>query len=250
MCAHTLSPICNTLVVVPTYNECKNISPFLTAIFELESDVHVLVVDDTSPDGTSHHVMQLQETYPNALHLLTRPTKEGIGKAYIAGFSWGLAYGYEYICSMDADFSHAPADILTLVSTCRIHEADLAIGSRYVLGSQVVNWSHSRSLLSYVANRMARLMSGLSIRDSTAGFACYRRTLLERFLWKEIVSTGYSFQVEMKYLSHKMGAKIVEVPIVFSDRTKGNSKMDLHRILESFVALCQIRWRSGLIRQR
>ncbi|HLP35151.1 MAG TPA: polyprenol monophosphomannose synthase [Amoebophilaceae bacterium] len=250
MSIHIPSPTCNTLVVVPTYNECKNISLLLTAIFELQAEVHVLVVDDTSPDGTANQVIQLQETYPHALHLLTRPTKEGIGKAYIAGFRWGLAYGYEYICSMDADFSHAPADLLTLVATCRTHEADLAIGSRYVLGSQVMNWSYSRSILSHVANGVARLLSGLSIRDSTAGFACYRRTLLERFLWQEIVSTGYSFQVEMKYLSHKMGAKIVEVPIVFSNRVRGNSKMNLHRILESFVALCQIGWRNRFVRGR
>lgn len=232
----------HTLVVIPTYNECANIPPLLKAIFGLELAVQVLIVDDGSPDGTASCVRQLQATYPQTLHLLQRPKKAGIGSAYLAGFLWALSSDCAYVCSMDADLSHAPEDLLKLVAACRLHAADLAVGSRYIRGSLRLHWPRSRSILSHAANAAARWTTGLRLRDLTSGFVCYRRTFLERMLTQKIVSSGYSFQVETKYRSHALGGKIVEVPIVFRNRTQGNSKLNLAKILESGAHLCLLQW--------
>ncbi|CAH2560139.1 glycosyltransferase [Cardinium endosymbiont of Oedothorax gibbosus] len=286
-----MSGFLRAIVVIPTYNERENIESLLTAIFALKIGVHVLVVDDHSPDGTAGVVIRLQQRYPHQLHLLSRPQKEGLGQAYLAGFGWALMYDYDYICSMDADFSHAPLDLLQLLTRCATPTIDIVIGSRYITGGRVVNWPLSRILLSCMANWLARSITGMPIKDTTAGFVCYRRTILqhilnrslskaicdEQFLGQEqssteaysdmfkkytqasttklplamefqknhnIVSVGYSFQVEIKFLAYQYGAKLVELPITFINRVRGKSKMGLIMAGESLFRLIQMKWRS------
>lgn len=222
----TLSPAASErLVIIPTYNERENVAAIIKAVFELPLQFHILIIDDGSPDGTAAIVKDLQKEYPETLHLLERSGKLGLGTAYITGFKWAIERGYEFIFEMDADFSHAPADLMKLYDACENQGADVAIGSRYLTGVNVVNWPMGRVLMSYYASRYVRIVTGMPVNDSTAGFVCYRRRVLEALPLDEIKFKGYAFQIEMKYLSYKYGFKIVEVPIIFVNRVLGTSKM-------------------------
>jgi dolichol-phosphate mannosyltransferase len=214
----------SNLVIIPTYKERENVEPVIKAISELPVPFDILIIDDSSPDGTATLVKDLQSRYSN-LHLIERPGKLGLGTAYIAGFKWALERDYDYIYEMDADFSHDPRDLVRLYKACHDDGADLAIGSRYISGVNVVNWPLSRVLMSYGASIYVRFITGMKIMDTTAGFKCYRREVLERIRPEHIKSVGYGFQIEMKFTTWKMGFKIVEVPIIFTDRKLGASKM-------------------------
>ena len=237
------------LVVLPTYNEIENISQMLETLLGLEPAVEVLVVDDNSPDGTWKRVEEFiaQQTAPSRVHLLHRAGKQGLRSAYLAGFAWGLERGYDYFCEIDADFSHNPADIPRLLEACEAGEADLAIGSRYVSGVNVVNWPMGRILMSYCASKYVRCVSGMPVRDATAGFVCYRATALRQILRHPIRMRGYGFQIEMKYLAFRFGFKIVEVPIIFTDRKRGASKMSGGIFSEALWGV--IRMRFGVSRK-
>ena len=214
------------LVIIPTYNEKENIEAIITAVMELPIEYHVLVIDDGSPDGTAAIVKELMaNTYAGKLHLVERSGKLGLGTAYIAGFKWAIEHQYDYIFEMDADFSHNPQDLLKLYDACANQGADVAIGSRYVSGVNVVNWPMGRVLMSYFASKYVRLVLGIDIHDTTAGFVCYRREVLETIELDKIRFKGYAFQIEMKYPAHKCGFKIQEVPIIFVNRVLGTSKM-------------------------
>ena len=212
------------IVIIPTYKEKENIKAIIEAVFSLPVNFEILIIDDNSPDGTADIVKSMQKTMPN-LHLLERAGKLGLGTAYIAGFRWALEKEYSYIFEMDADFSHDPNDLIKLFNACKNQGADLAIGSRYISGVNVVNWPLSRVLMSYVASIYVRLVTGMKIMDTTAGFKCYKREVLENIKPEHIKSVGYGFQIEMKYTAWKLGYKIVEVPIIFTDRKLGASKM-------------------------
>ncbi|MEQ8623471.1 MAG: polyprenol monophosphomannose synthase [Vicingaceae bacterium] len=214
------------LVIIPTYNELENIQNIIAKVFSLEGNYHVLVVDDGSPDGTAEIVKSLQEKYNNRLHLEERKGKLGLGTAYIHGFKWGLKNNYDYLFEMDADFSHNPDDLIKLYSACELDGADVSIGSRYKTGVNVVNWPMGRVLMSYYASVYVRLITGMPFNDSTAGFKCYHRSVLEAIDLDKIRFKGYAFQIEMKFTAWKMGFKVVEVPIIFTDRKEGTSKMD------------------------
>lgn len=212
------------LVIVPTYKESENIESLITAITNLPVAFDILIIDDNSPDGTASIVKELQRSLPS-LHLIERAGKLGLGTAYIAGFKWALAREYHYIYEMDADFSHDPADLVKLYKACHEEGADLAIGSRYISGVNVVNWPLSRVLMSYCASIYVRMITGMKVKDTTAGFKCYRREVLESIRPEHIRSVGYAFQIEMKFTAWKMGFKVMEVPIIFTDRKLGTSKM-------------------------
>jgi len=212
------------IVIIPTYKERENIETIVQAISSLKTSFDILIIDDNSPDGTAAIVKDLQKSYTN-LFLVERPGKLGLGTAYIAGFKWALEKGYNFIYEMDADFSHDPHDLLKLYAACSENGADLAIGSRYISGVNVVNWPLSRVLMSYVASIYVRMITGMKIMDTTAGFKCYRRVVLENIRLDKIRSVGYGFQIEMKFKTWKLGYKIVEVPIIFTDRKLGASKM-------------------------
>lgn len=212
------------VVIIPTYNEKENIRAIIEAVMNLDKGYHVLVVEDNSPDGTAQIVKEMMKTYPDSLHILERPGKQGLGTAYIAGFKWAIENKYDYIFEMDADFSHNPEDLVRLQQAI-IDGADLAIGSRYVTGVNVVNWPMGRVLMSYYASAYVRFITGMKVRDTTAGFKCYRRKVLETIDFDKIRFKGYAFQIEMKFTAWKHGFKIVEVPIIFTDRTQGTSKM-------------------------
>lgn len=197
----------------------------LRTVFSLKKDFHVLIIDDGSPDGTAEIVKNLQKEFPNCLHLVERKGKLGLGTAYIAGFKWSIEHKYEFIFEMDCDFSHNPEDLIRLYNACVEKNADLAIGSRYITGVNVVNWPMGRVLMSYYASAYVRLVTGMSIRDTTAGFKCYRNTVLKAINLDKIRMKGYAFQIEMKFTTWKLGFKIVEVPIIFTDRQEGASKM-------------------------
>jgi dolichol-phosphate mannosyltransferase len=214
----------SNIVIIPTYKEKENIEAIIKAISVLSVSFDVLIIDDNSPDGTAGIVRSLQSSFPN-LHLIERPGKLGLGTAYIAGFDWALTRNYKYIYEMDADFSHDPRDLVRLFNACEIDGADLAIGSRYISGVNVVNWPLSRVLMSYMASIYVRVITGMRIMDTTAGFKCYRKEVLENIKPGHIKSVGYGFQIEMKFTAWKMGYKIVEVPIIFTDRKLGASKM-------------------------
>ncbi len=213
------------LVIIPTYNEKENIENIIRAVFNLPGDFHILVIDDGSPDGTADIVKQLQDTFPARLHLIERTGKLGLGTAYIAGFKWGIAQGYDYIFEMDADFSHNPADLPKLYDACASNGADVAIGSRYVSGVNVVNWPMGRVLMSYFASKYVQCVLGIKIADTTAGFVCYRRQVLETIELDKIRFKGYAFQIEMKFTATKCGFNVQEVPIIFINRELGTSKM-------------------------
>jgi len=230
------------LVIIPTYNEKENIRKIITAVFSLEGDFQVLVVDDSSPDGTASIVAEMQTIYPGKLHLTVRKVKDGLGKAYIHGFRWALENSYDYIFEMDADFSHNPEDLPKLYEACK--NADMAIGSRYSKGVNVVNWPMSRVLLSYFASKYVRFILGIPVHDTTAGFVCFTRKTLEGIGLDNVKLKGYGFQVEMKYRAFKKDFKIVEVPIIFTDRTEGESKMNGGIIKEAIFGVLNLKRKS------
>lgn len=232
------------LVVIPTYNESENIEALLERIFNLPERFDVLIIDDGSPDGTGALVKQLQERYTDRLFLVERKGKLGLGTAYIKGFEWGLEKKYDYICEMDADFSHDPDDLVRLYKTCTEEYADLAVGSRYIHGVTVVNWPIGRVLMSYFASVYVRTVTGMPVQDSTAGFKCYSRRVLETIPFRDVEFLGYAFQIEMKFLTWKYGFKIVEVPIIFRDRTKGESKMSTKIFTEAFWGVMKMKVKS------
>lgn len=232
------------LVIIPTYNEKENIQNIISAVFSLEQDFHILVVDDSSPDGTADIVKNLQKEYPNSLHLSIRKTKDGLGKAYLHGFDWALKNSYDYIFEMDADFSHNPNDLPKLFEACQ--SGDMSIGSRYCKGVNVVNWPMSRVLLSFFASKYVRLILGIPIHDTTAGFVCFSRHALESIGLEKIKLKGYGFQIEMKYRAYKKGLKIIEVPIIFTDRTQGESKMNGGIIKEAIWGVINLKLKSIL----
>jgi len=231
------------LIVLPTYNERENIAPMLEALLALPDQVGVRVVDDNSPDGTWQYVEQYMASHPEGrVHLLHRAGKQGLRSAYLAGFQWGLERNYDYLCEIDCDFSHNPEDVTRLVAACEEQHADLAIGSRYVSGVNVVNWPMGRIIMSYCASVYVRCISGMPVRDATAGFVCYRGTALARLLRHPIRMKGYGFQIEMKYVAYRMGLKIVEVPIIFTDRKRGTSKMSGGIFSEALCGVIRMRF--------
>lgn len=216
----------DTLVIIPTYNEIDNIEDILRVVFGLNKSYHVLIVDDGSPDGTADVVKRLQKEFTEQLHIEERTGKLGLGTAYIDGFKWALKRGYNYVIEMDADFSHPPTSLIELYNACEKDGADMSVGSRYVSGVNVVNWPMSRVLMSYFASVYVRWVTRIHVRDTTAGFVCYHRRVLERMDLDKINFVGYAFQIEMKFTAWKLGFKIKEVPIIFTDRKKGQSKMN------------------------
>ena len=230
------------LVVIPTYNEKENVEKIIRKVMSLDGDFHVLIIDDGSPDGTARIVKDLQPIFEGRLHLLERKGKLGLGTAYIAGFQWGLEHGYTYIFEMDADFSHNPDDLIRLYAACA-NGADVAIGSRYCCGISVVNWPLGRVLMSYFASKYVRMVLGLKIKDTTAGFKCYRSTVLAKINFDRIKMKGYGFQIEMKYTAQKLGFKLEEVPIIFIDRKEGTSKMSGGIFGEAFWGVIKLRFR-------
>lgn len=232
------------IVIIPTYNEKENIVRILNAIFSLKQDFHVLVIDDGSPDGTAAIVKHLQQTYPSYLFLEERKGKLGLGTAYIHGFKWAIGRGYKYIFEMDADFSHNPADLKRLCDSCKYQHADVAVGSRYVKGGGNVNWPWGRILLSKGASIYTRLITWMPVKDSTAGFVCYKSIVLESINLDEIKFVGYAFQIEMKYAAWKLGFIIKEVPIIFEDRQHGVSKMNKGIVKEGILGVLKLRWYS------
>lgn len=234
------------IVIIPTYNEIENIEAIVRAVFQLPVAFDLLVVDDNSPDGTAAKVRELQAEYPN-LYMEVRKGKSGLGTAYVHGFKWAILRKYDYIFEMDADFSHNPADLVKLYQACH-NGADLSIGSRYVTGVNVVNWPLSRVLMSYYASSYVRAVTGMTIRDATAGFICYKRKVLESVNLDRIKFVGYAFQIEMKYRAYCNGFNIVEVPIIFTDRTKGQSKMSSAIFKEAIFGVIRLRWKKMLNR--
>ncbi|MDQ8052318.1 MAG: polyprenol monophosphomannose synthase [Pedobacter sp.] len=230
----------DSLVIIPTYNEKENIEKMIRKVFSLDFPFHLLIIDDGSPDGTGQIVRSLQLEFPELLHLEERKGKLGLGTAYIHGFKWALDRGYDYIFEMDADFSHNPDDLLKLREACTAG-ADVAIGSRYVKGVNVVNWPMGRVLMSYFASMYVRLITGITIQDATAGFKCYRRKVLETIPMHKIKFVGYAFQIEMKFTAIKYGFHVVEVPIIFTDRTEGTSKMSTRIFREAFLGVIQMK---------
>ncbi|MEI6882118.1 MAG: polyprenol monophosphomannose synthase [Bacteroidetes bacterium] len=231
------------IVIIPTYNEKENIEDIIRKVISLNPVFNILVVDDNSPDGTGKIVKHLQTEFPEQLFMLERKEKNGLGTAYIDGFKWCIQEGYDYIFEMDADFSHNPDDLIRLFKACEMG-ADLAVGSRYKTGVNVVNWPMSRVMLSYFASAYVRMITGMDIRDTTAGFVCYKRALLEHINLEKIKFRGYAFQIEMKFTAWKHGFKIEEVPIIFTDRTKGESKISRGIIKEAIWGVFSMKLRS------
>lgn len=231
-------------MVIPTYNEIENIERLLKVIFSLQREFHVLVVDDNSPDLTGLKVEGMMELFPNRLFLIKREGKLGLGTAYIEGFKWGLEKGYSYIFEMDADFSHNPNDLIRLYNACDRDGYDMSIGSRYKTGVNVVNWPMSRVLLSWLASKYVRWITGMNLYDTTAGFVCYHRRVLERINLDKIRFVGYAFQIEMKFKAYLSKFKIVEIPVVFTDRTRGDSKMSAGIISEAVFGVISMKVRS------
>jgi len=234
----------NTVVIIPTYNEIDNIEAIITAVLSKSDAIHVLVVDDNSPDLTALKVKVLQKDFPNRLFLEVRKEKSGLGTAYIHGFKWSLNKKYDYIFEMDADFSHNPDDLIKLYEACHVNGADLSIGSRYVKGVNVVNWPMSRVLMSYLASKYVRVITGMKIDDTTAGFVCYKRHVLEAMNLNKIKFIGYAFQIEMKFKAYLKGFKIVEVPVIFTDRTRGVSKLSSSIISEAIFGVISMKIKS------
>lgn len=233
----------NALVIIPTYNEKENISMMIDTVFALPKDFDILIVDDGSPDGTADVVKDLQKTYNTGetrLHLMQRSGKQGLGTAYIAGFKYGLAKGYDFLLEMDCDFSHDPKDLVHLYLECAEFGQDLSIGSRYASGVNVVNWPMGRVLMSYFASIYVKTITGMPIADTTAGFVCYKRKVLETIKLDEIRFVGYAFQIEMKFLAWKYGFKLKEVPIIFTERTRGVSKMSTRIFREALFGVMQM----------
>lgn len=229
------------LVIIPTYNEKENVEKIIRKVMSLEGDFHILIVDDGSPDGTADIVRNLQQEFPASLHLVCRSGKLGLGTAYIFGFKWALQNNYAFIFEMDADFSHNPEDLIRLHHACAHEGADLAIGSRYVKGGKLVNWPFDRKLISKGGAIYTRLITWMPVQDPTAGFICYRKEVLERISLDQVQFVGYAFQVEMKYRAWKAGFKIKEVPITFTDRTEGVSKMSSGIVKEAMLGVWKMR---------
>lgn len=234
------------LVIIPTYNEKENIENIIRAVFAQEVVFELLIIDDGSPDGTANIVKQLQKEFPDTLHILERKGKLGLGTAYIAGFKWALERKYDYVFEMDADFSHNPNDLVKLYKACSQDGADVAIGSRYVSGVNVVNWPIGRVLMSYFASKYVRFILGMKIADTTAGFKCYKREVLETIELDKICFKGYAFQIEMKFTAYKCGFKLVEVPIIFINRELGTSKMSGGIFGEAFLGVVQLKLESWM----
>ena len=229
------------LIIIPTYNEKENIENIIRKIFSLNLSFDILVIDDGSPDGTAKVVSNLQKEFQKKLHLEERSGKLGLGTAYIHGFKWGLERTYDYIFEMDADFSHNPNDLIRLFDATQSQKADLVIGSRYAKGVNIVNWPMSRLLMSFFASKYVKIITGMPIHDSTAGFKCYNRKVLEKIQLNKIRFVGYAFQIEMKFNAWKHGFKIVEVPVIFTDRQEGTSKMSGGIFLEAFFGVIQMK---------
>jgi len=234
----------DAIVIIPTYNEIENIEAIVRAVMTQEKAFHILVVDDNSPDLTALKVKELQKEFEGKLFLLQRKNKTGLGTAYIEGFKWCLEKSYDYIFEMDADFSHNPNDLQKLYNACHINGADLSIGSRYIDGVNVVNWPLGRILLSYCASIYVRVITRMKIHDTTAGFVCYKRTVLESIDLDAIKFVGYAFQIEMKFKAFLKHFKIVEVPVIFTDRTKGKSKMSGSIISEAIFGVLIMKFKS------
>jgi len=234
----------NSLVIIPTYNEKENIEKMTRKVFSLPHDFHILIIDDGSPDGTATIVRDLQKEFGNKLFMEERQGKLGLGTAYIHGFKWAIAHQYDFIFEMDCDFSHNPDDLIRLYKACAVDGADVAIGSRYIKGANVVNWPLGRVIMSYYASVYVRMVTGIKIKDTTAGFKCYKRKVLEKIDFSQIRSSGYAFQIEMKFTAWKLGFKIVEVPIVFTDRTEGTSKMSKGIFKEAILGVIEMKWKS------
>ncbi len=225
------------IVIIPTYNEIENISDIIEKVLDLPGNFEVLIIDDGSPDGTAEAVKLLQISQPESVHMIERTGKMGLGTAYITGFKYALAEGYEYIFEMDADLSHNPDDLVRLYEACALQGNDMAIGSRYITGVNVVNWPMGRVLMSFFASKYVQFITGLPIKDTTAGFKCYHRKVLENIGLDDIKFIGYAFQIEMKFRAWKLGFKIVEVPIIFTERTRGTSKMTKHIFREAILGV-------------
>lgn len=234
----------DAVVIIPTYNEIENIEAIIRAVFGLEKAFDVLVVDDSSPDGTADKVIDLQKEFPERLHLTIRKEKQGLGVAYIHGFKLAIESGYDYIIEMDADFSHNPEDLPRLYNACA-SGADVAVGSRYANGISVVNWDIKRILLSYFASKYVRMITGIPVKDTTAGFVCYKRKVLETIDLDKIEFVGYAFQIEMKYKAWKAGFDLQEITIIFTDRIKGKSKMSSSIIGEAIFGVLKMRFRGN-----
>ena len=231
------------LVIIPTYNEKENIEEIVRVVSDLPGGFHILIIDDGSPDGTAAIVKSLQRIIPDRLHLVERSGKQGLGTAYLTGFRWALEHNYEYIFEMDADFSHNPADLLRLYEACAQNGADVAVGSRYCNGVSVVDWPISRILISYFASGYVRTILGMHVYDTTAGFVCYKRRVLETIDLDAVKMRGYGFQIEMKYSAWKLGFQLKEVPIIFTNRQKGVSKMSGSIFGEAFWGVIALRFR-------
>ena len=237
------------VVIIPTYNEKENIEAILRKVFSLEGDYHVLVIDDGSPDGTAGIVKGLQTEFPERLHMIERQGKQGLGTAYLTGFRWSLEHGYDYVFEMYADFSHNPDDLLRLHAACAEQGGDLAVGSRYCNGVSVVDWPIGRIIMSYYASAYVRTVLGMKVFDTTAGFVCYSRKVLETIDLDAVQMKGYGFQIEMKYTAHKLGFKIREVPIIFVNRQLGTSKMSSGIFGEAFWGVIKLSSGSGKSRE-
>lgn len=233
----------DSIVIIPTYNERENIEKIIRAVFGLPKDFDILVIDDGSPDGTASIVKSLMsEEFAGKLHLMERSGKLGLGTAYIAGFKWALEKGYEYVIEMDADFSHNPEDLPRLYAATHDEGYDVAIGSRYVTGVNVVNWPMGRVLMSYFASKYVQMVTGINVKDTTAGFVCYKRQVLATIPLDEVRFKGYAFQIEMKYTAYKIGFRIKEVPVIFVNRREGTSKMSGGIFGEAFFGVLRLRW--------
>jgi dolichol-phosphate mannosyltransferase len=233
----------SNIVIIPTYRERENIEAIIKAISSLNVSFDILIIDDNSPDGTASVVKELQKSFSN-LYLVERPGKLGLGTAYTTGFKWALDKGYDFIYEMDADFSHDPRDLVRLFNACNDRGADVAIGSRYISGVNVVDWPLSRVLMSYFASIYVRIITGMKIMDTTAGFVCYRKEVLENIKCVHIRSKGYGFQIEMKFVAWKLGYKIIEIPIIFTDRKLGSSKMSGGIFSEAFIGVPRMKVKS------
>lgn len=231
------------LVIIPTYNEIENIDAILSTTLDLKCNCNVLVVDDGSPDGTAERVKMLKERFPQRVHLLERKEKSGLGKAYIAGFLWALKNNYQCIAEMDADFSHPPDRLNEMFEVCSQGIADVCIGSRYIRGGGVVNWPWTRLFLSRGASIYVRIVTGMPVKDPTAGFVCYTNNVLQSIALDKIQFVGYGFQIEMKYTAFKKGFKLKEIPILFPDRLKGKSKMNIFIIKEALFGVFKLKWK-------
>ena len=232
------------LVIIPTYNEKENIKKIILKVFSLEKQFEILIVDDGSPDGTAKIVKDMQKKFQKNLHIQERTGKLGLGTAYIHGFKWGLKNNYDYIFEMDADFSHNPDDLIKLYNACAKDNGDLSIGSRYINGVNIVNWPMSRLLMSFFASKYVKTITGMPIHDSTAGFKCYKKEVLQKIDLDKIQFIGYAFQIEMKFTAWKYGFNIIEVPVIFTDRQEGNSKMSSGIFFEAFIGVMQMKIKS------